>query len=98
MEVLKPYRKRIDAIDDQIIDLLGQRLDIIKEVSVIKAQEGIEPILQDRVDEVRDRCIAGGKAKGYDEEVMRAVYTQLIDYSCKVEQEYKDAQNNREDK
>lgn len=97
IEKLKPYRKRIDALDDQIIDLLGQRLDIIKEVSVLKAREGIAPVLQNRVDEVRDRCISAGKAKGYDEEVMYAVYSHLIEFSCKIEQDYQDAQNSRED-
>jgi chorismate mutase len=98
IEKLKPYRKRIDAVDDQIIDLLGRRLDIIKEVAVLKACEGIDPVLQSRVDEVRDRCIKAGKAKGYDEEVMHAVYSQLIEFSCKIEQDYQDAQSNRKDK
>jgi chorismate mutase len=98
MEVLKPYRKRIDALDNQIIDLLGQRLDIIKEVSVLKAREGIAPVLKGRVDEVRDRCVALGHAKGYDTETMYALYSQIINYSCKVEQDYQDKHTNREDK
>lgn len=101
MKVLQPYREKIDALDDQIIDLLGRRLDIIKEVAVIKAQEGIAPILQTRVDEVRDRCIARGIEKGYSKEVMHAVYSHIIAYSCDIEQGYQDEQqqklSNRED-
>jgi len=93
MEVLKPYRKKIDALDDQIIDLLGQRLEIIDEVAQLKAQQGIAPILQDRIDEVRERCIARGIERGYDPDFIHALYTLIIDYSCGVEQEH---QNQKE--
>ena len=85
---LTPYRKKIDALDDQIIDLLGQRLDIINEVSVIKAREGIEPVLEDRVIQVRERAVKRGEALGYDAAFIRDLYQRLIDYSCHVEQSY----------
>jgi len=90
-ELLKPYRDKIDALDDQIIDLLGRRLDIIHEVSVIKNDHNIAPILQNRVDEVRGRAIKAGIVKGYSEAVMREIYTALITYSCETEQAYIDA-------
>ncbi len=32
MEALKPFRARIDALDDKIIDLLAERTDIVREV------------------------------------------------------------------
>lgn len=89
-EILKPYREKIDNLDNQIIDLLGHRLDIINEVAVIKLQEGISPILKDRVDEVRNRCASMAVAKGYDAEVVSKIYSLIIDYSCEVEQEYQD--------
>lgn len=91
---LKPYREKIDALDDQIIDLLGQRLEVINEVAELKVQQGIEPVLQDRVDEVRERCVNRGQGKGYDPELIRALYTLIIDYSCQVEEDYKKEHTN----
>jgi 4-amino-4-deoxychorismate mutase len=89
MEILKPYRARIDAIDDQIIDLLVARLGIIREVGVLKAREGIPATLPDRVVEVRERAAQRAAGKGADPELVRQLYTILIDYSCALEEDIK---------
>lgn len=86
MEILKPYRAKIDAIDDQIIDLLAARLDIIREVGALKAAQNIPPVLQDRVNEVRDRCAKRGEGKNVDPVLVRDLYTLVIDYSCALEE------------
>ena len=36
MNKLESFRKRIDAIDDQLIQLLNQRMDVVKEVGDFK--------------------------------------------------------------
>jgi chorismate mutase len=86
MEILKPYRARIDALDDQIVDLLVERIGIIREVGHLKAEKGIEPILQDRVDEVRERAAARAEAKGLDAALVRELYARLIAFSCDLEE------------
>ncbi|MCI5061043.1 MAG: chorismate mutase [Alphaproteobacteria bacterium] len=86
MEILKPYRAKIDQIDDQIVDLLSAREEIIREVGELKFRENIAPILQDRVDEVRERCIARAVQKGANPELIKELYTRIIDYSCDLEQ------------
>jgi 4-amino-4-deoxychorismate mutase len=87
MEILKPYRARINALDEQIIELLRQRYDVIEEVGHLKAREGIASVLQDRVDEVRERAAAMAAAHGLDEEFIRHLYAQLIEHSCNREEE-----------
>ncbi|MEM9468960.1 MAG: chorismate mutase [Pseudomonadota bacterium] len=89
-QLLKPHREKIDRLDDQIIDLLAERLEVIRDVSVIKQENHIEPVLQERVDEVRDRCVERGITKGYDPNFMHSLYTLIINYSCDVEQKYQD--------
>lgn len=89
MEILKPYRARIDALDDQIVDLLVARLGIINEVGVLKAREGIPATLPDRVIAVRERAAARAASKGVDPELVRQLYTILIDYSCALEEKIK---------
>ena len=86
MEILKPYRARIDALDDRIVDLWAERAGIIDEVGHLKKREGIPPILQDRVDQVRERNAARAKAKGLDPEIVRRIYAMLIEWSCDLEE------------
>ena len=89
MEILKPYRDRIDALDDQIVDLLIARMGIITEVGHLKAREGIPAILPDRVVAVCERAAARAAASGLDADLVRQIYTLLIDYSCRLEDEIK---------
>ncbi len=96
-EIMKPYRSRIDAIDDRIVDLLVERAAVIREVADVKYHEGIPAVLQDRVDAVRERAAERAKAKGIDPETVRRIYKELIAYSCGLEQSIMDglARRNR---
>ena len=82
MEILKPYRKRIDDLDKQILDLLRARYDVIDEVAVLKKREGIDAVLQDRVDEVRENAGDYAESLNLDADFIRTLWAQLIDNSC----------------
>ena len=84
MNVLKPYRDRIDALDDQIVPLLVQRLAVIREVAALKSREGIPAVLEDRVRQVIDR--AASAAGGDDTEMVRELYTLLVTICCDLEE------------
>ena len=88
MEILKPYRARIDALDDQIFDLLVDRLKIIDEVAKIKCDRDIPAVLEDRVEEVISRCAQRAEEKGLDPELARRLYAVLVAWCCSVEDEY----------
>ncbi|MFB8788244.1 MAG: chorismate mutase [Potamolinea sp.] len=45
MKQLEPFRKKIDDLDLQIIELLGQRFDICRQVAHLKKAENI-PMMQ----------------------------------------------------
>lgn len=89
LEWIKPYRKKIDDLDDQIIDLLTRRIAVIREVGHIKADKDVPAVLPDRVEEVRERNVERAREKGLDAELIRELYTRLIDYSCNLEEEIK---------
>lgn len=90
MEIMKPFRQRIDALDDQIIDLLIARTGIIREVGHFKFENDIPAVLPDRVIEVRERAAARAAAKGLDADLVRQIYTTIIGYSCDLEEEIKE--------
>lgn len=85
MEILKDQRARIDALDDQIVDLLAQRMDIVREVGGIKARENITLVQSDRVVEVRERCAERGARKGLNPDMIRTIYTAIIDEAHDME-------------
>ena len=88
MEVLKPYRARIDALDDQIIDLLAARLEIIDEVAHLKAERDIPAVLEDRVQEVIERCAQRAGETGVDPELARRIYAVIVGWCCDYEHEF----------
>ena len=97
MQILKHHRARIDAIDDQLIDLLAQREAIIREVADIKAAHGIPAVLPDRVEAVRERAAKRAAENGMDATFVRTLYQQLIDHSCDLEEHLIARDDNRHD-
>ena len=88
MEVLKPYRRLIDDIDDKIIDLLVKRLEIIHAVAELKAERDIPAVLEDRVQEVIERCAARAGEKNLDPELVRRLYAVLVGWCCDLENDF----------
>ncbi len=85
MEALKPFRERINVLDDQIVDLLVERFDIVRDVADLKARENIAVVQSDRVKEVVTRNVDRAKAKGLDADLVRDLYVRIIDYAHVLE-------------
>ncbi len=90
--LLTPYRTRIDALDAQIVALLGQRFDVIREVAALKAEHGIAPILPERIEEVVSHARARAEKAGVDPKLVEQIYRIVIDTACREEEEYSRAQ------
>lgn len=86
MEQLKPLRDQIDALDDQIIDLLAKRIDIVREIGIIKSRDNLSVIQEDRVVEVRERCAQRGALKGLNPGMVRKIYNIIFDEAHELEQ------------
>ena len=89
--LLAPYRTRIDGLDAQIVALLGQRFDVIREVAVLKAEHGIAPILPDRIEEVVRHARGKAEKAGVDAQLVENIYRIIIDTACREEEEYAQA-------
>jgi chorismate mutase len=95
--VLAPFREKIDSLDNKIVELLVQRERIIREVADLKADQNIPAVLQDRVDEVRERARAQAKEAGTDGEYVAEIYRKIISLSCAIEEEVAAMPENRAD-
>lgn len=89
---MAPYRARINALDTEIVGLIGKRFDVVREVAALKAQHGIAPILPDRIEEVVGRARAKAIEEGVDPKLVEQIYRYMIDEACKLEADYAKAQ------
>jgi 4-amino-4-deoxychorismate mutase len=87
---LEPFRRRLDEIDDQIAKLLGERLEICREVAVYKSEHEIPMMQPDRVKIVRQRYLARGAEARLPEEFTAELFDLLIATTCRLEDELMD--------
>lgn len=92
---LRPYRGRIDALDDKIVALLGKRFGIVRAVGELKAKHNFPSYISDRVVEVRERNATTGRKYGIDPDFMRMLYSLIIYQSCAEEDIIKHKHRNR---
>lgn len=85
------YRIQINNIDDNIVDLIGNRLQIVRHVAQTKKSSGIPVMQPNRVQEVKSRCRARASQNNVSEEFVDALYQMIIDEACRIEYEFMDA-------
>ena len=87
MSGLEPFRRRLDAIDDEIARLLGERFEICREVALYKSAHEIPMMQPDRVTEVRARYLARGAEVDLPPQFTADLFDLLIAATCKEEDE-----------
>jgi 4-amino-4-deoxychorismate mutase len=96
---LEPFRRRLDGIDDEIAKLLGERLQICREVAVYKSEHEIPMMQPERVKLVRERYLARGAEHDLPAEFSSDLFDLLIATTCRIEDELMDdlAENGERD-
>jgi chorismate mutase len=84
---LEPFRRRLDALDDEIARLLGERFEICREVALYKSAHAIPMMQPDRVEEVRARYLARGAEADLPAQFSADLFDLLIAATCKEEDE-----------
>ncbi len=87
MERLDELRRRLDATDRQLLEVLAQRLEIVREVADLKAEA--LSFLRDSQREQRllDRIEAVARELGLDPYRAREIFREVIAMSLKVQEE-----------
>ena len=73
---LDTIREEIDRLDDEIVDLLGQRFALLRDVAAYKRPRDIPVVIPERINEVVERCAARGLQRGLDAQMVRAIAKQ----------------------
>lgn len=84
---LEQLRQRIDRLDDQMVDLLGERFELIAGIAELKKQSGGAAYQPEREDEILKRVVARGKALGLDGLLLQAIFLQVFAVSKRRQQD-----------
>ncbi len=68
---LEHFRRKIDSIDVQVLDLLGERLAVVRDIGVWKAERGIQAFHQERWRELLKHHLRYGLQLGLDTHFVR---------------------------
>ncbi|MBS1602772.1 MAG: chorismate mutase [Bacteroidetes bacterium] len=88
-DTLNYYRGQIDALDSQIVDLLGKRMSAARAIGIYKMDHQIGVVQSARFDEVLQNAIKHGKGLGLSEEFIRALYNDIHKESIRQQEELK---------
>jgi len=89
MNPLESNRKKIDSLDQQLIELLGQRELVVKEIGIYKAKNHIPPLQAARFQQVLDKNIAAGKKHNLSPDFVTEVFNAIHKESLRKEEEIK---------
>ncbi len=82
---LDTYRKQLDQLDGQIVELISQRFAVCEEVARFKKVERIPMMQPHRVDIVKQKAADKARANGVDERFITQVYSLMIEEACRLE-------------
>jgi len=83
---LKWCRESINAIDDQILDLLARRRQLVASVVALKEREDLQLRDAHREEQVLGRLIANGRKLGLDAHAVTRIFHEIIDDSVRSQQ------------
>lgn len=86
---LERNRKKIDSLDRQLIELLGQRERVVKEIGIYKAKNNIPPLQAARFQQVLEKNITAGKTQDLSPEFVTEIFNAIHKESLKKEEELK---------
>lgn len=81
---LDDIRKKIDQIDQQLLDLLSERADLVHEIGTIKKKEGLQIYAPEREDALLKRLAAMNKGRLPDRSIL-AIYREIMSAALALE-------------
>lgn len=82
---LKELRKRIDALDKEILNLLNQRTEVVLEVGQLKAETNADYHDPQREQAIIKRLSEMNKGRSFPNEALRIIYREILSASLSLE-------------
>ena len=85
MEDIQKLRKRIDGIDENILQLLGERAEICRSIGLLKKEQDMPIIDTYRENEVFSNIRAKASDFGLDADQVEAIFRQIVNMCSSVQ-------------
>ena len=82
---LNKYRKEIDIIDDKFLALLNNRMDLVKEIGIIKNNSQESIYKPQREKEILDRLKKNNKSKIINQKFLENIFLEIFSISRNIE-------------
>lgn len=84
------HRKKIDALDQKLIEILGERERVVKEVGIYKAKNNIPALQKGRFRQILKKNIKMGAQEGLSAKLMTKVMNAIHEESLRIERAIKE--------
>ena len=84
---LNTLRNKIDSLDNQLVEILAERMKVCRDVGEYKIQHDLPVLQQGRFDAILEKRSKQGEEKGMSSEFMRKLFTDIHDESCRQQEE-----------
>ena len=89
MEEIRQFRRRIDEVDEQILQSLGKRAEICRSLGLVKDKHGMPIQDSPREDDVYVRIRKRASELGLDPSHIEAIYSEIVNM-CSIVQGLKE--------
>ncbi|WP_297806204.1 bifunctional 3-deoxy-7-phosphoheptulonate synthase/chorismate mutase type II [uncultured Polaribacter sp.] len=87
-EPLESLRAQINVVDDQLIDLLGKRMQVADKIGGLKKEQNVAVLQSRRWNEILGKMVLEGDGKGLSEEfilkLFKAIHQESINHQEKI--------------
>jgi chorismate mutase len=85
MKDIENLRKELDAVDEQILELIAKRQELSRQIGRKKSEESLSPFDKNREAQLEKMWTAKAKALGLESEPILRILTELFEISKKVQ-------------
>lgn len=86
LDELSVCRAKIDNLNEELLNLLCLRFEVIKKVSLLKEAHKIEVMQPNRVAEIIDFARKYFSNRGFDPDLIAPIFVRIIEQSCVLEE------------
>lgn len=78
-------RLKIDEVDDKLLELIIQRLDLVKQIGEIKKQNSLPVKNKQREQQLLDRLTKQAAQENIEPDIVKKIWKVLIEISYEIE-------------
>lgn len=84
---LDKLRAKIDSLDDELLQALARRMEVVKGVGAYKKAEGLELRDDERLRQLLKERLERAEALGLPKDLVRDIYELIHEYALRIEAE-----------